>query len=207
MANSDKNILITPNRGQVAQPSIVFTGEGNDPITLRVLDETVGEINFQGSAGQLFGITDNLTSGSIFSVNDISGMPIIDVYANRDIALVPLGGKVGIGTTDLVEVFTVETGNVLIKNGQLKLTDNSSFSALTITQTGTGNALVVEDSTNPDATPFVITSSGNVGIGITIPGTKLAVDGEISATQFTGSGSGLTNLSPSEIIPYAIALS
>jgi len=100
MANSDKNILITPNRGQTAQPSIVFTGQGNDPISLRVLDSTTGAISLEGSAGQLFSVTDNLTVGSIFSVNDISGMPSIDVDANGTIELAPFAGNVGVGTTN-----------------------------------------------------------------------------------------------------------
>lgn len=42
---------------------------------------------------------------------------------------------------------------------------NSSTAAVTITQTGTGNAFVVEDSTNPDSTPFVVDATGNVGVG------------------------------------------
>ncbi len=46
-----------------------------------------------------------------------------------------------------------------------------------ITQTGAGNALVVEDSANPDSTPFVIDASGNVGIGKT-PTVKLDVSGQ-----------------------------
>lgn len=36
---------------------------------------------------------------------------------------------------------------------------------LRITQTGSGNALVVEDSANPDATPFVVNGAGQVLIG------------------------------------------
>jgi sugar lactone lactonase YvrE len=44
---------------------------------------------------------------------------------------------------------------------------NSSTDALRITQTGTGNALLVEDSTNPDSTPFAIDSSGRVIQGYT----------------------------------------
>jgi hypothetical protein len=36
---------------------------------------------------------------------------------------------------------------------------------LRITQTGTGNVLVVEDSTNPDLTPFVIQADGKIAIG------------------------------------------
>lgn len=45
------------------------------------------------------------------------------------------------------------------------LTVNSSSDALRITQTGSGNALVVEDSANPDPTPFVIDANGNVIVG------------------------------------------
>lgn len=54
---------------------------------------------------------------------------------------------------------------------------NSSTDALRITQTGAGNALVVEDSANPDATPFVVDASGNVGIGTSTPGSKFDVRG------------------------------
>jgi hypothetical protein len=45
----------------------------------------------------------------------------------------------------------------------------TSSDMVRITQLGTGNALVVEDSTNPDSTPFVISGGGNVGIGTTNP--------------------------------------
>lgn len=53
---------------------------------------------------------------------------------------------------------------------------NTSADALRITQTGSGNALLVEDSTNPDATPFVINASGNVGIGTASPAARLEVE-------------------------------
>jgi len=45
------------------------------------------------------------------------------------------------------------------------ITVNSASDALRITQTGSGNAFVVEDSSTPDASPFVITADGKVGIG------------------------------------------
>ena len=54
---------------------------------------------------------------------------------------------------------------------------NSSSDAVRINQTGTGNAFVVEDSANPDTSPFVIDASGNVGIGKTVPTLKLDVTG------------------------------
>jgi hypothetical protein len=57
-----------------------------------------GTLSFEASAGQLFSITNNLTSGSIFSVNDVSGIPSIDVNANGTILLGAYGGNIGIGT-------------------------------------------------------------------------------------------------------------
>lgn len=46
-------------------------------------------------------------------------------------------------------------------------TGTNASDAVRITQTGAGNALVVEDSTNPDATPFVVNNSGVVVTGHT----------------------------------------
>jgi hypothetical protein len=55
------------------------------------------------------------------------------------------------------------SGNVVVST-----TDNTN-AALRITQLGTGNALLVEDSTNPDSSPFVIDTTGTVITGYTAP--------------------------------------
>jgi hypothetical protein len=69
-------------------------------------------------------------------------------------------------TQNVIEPFTQPTTFVV----------NSSSDAVRITQTGTGKALSVEDSTNPDATPFVVDTNGSVGIGTSTPTTKLHVE-------------------------------
>ena len=57
-------------------------------------------------------------------------------------------------------------GNITVTGGTSSLfSGNSSSDLVRITQTGTGNAFVVEDSNNPDSTPFVIDANGRVGIG------------------------------------------
>jgi hypothetical protein len=43
-------------------------------------------LDVQGSQGQLFSITDSL-SGSLFSVNDISGLPILEVFSDNTILM------------------------------------------------------------------------------------------------------------------------
>jgi len=106
MAYSDKDIVITPNKGSSTDdPKINFTGgsaSGVSTISVNVYDVDNGTLSFDGTAGQLFSITNNLTSGSIFSVNDVSGFPSIDVNADGTIQLAPLGSTeyVGIGTTN-----------------------------------------------------------------------------------------------------------
>jgi hypothetical protein len=63
--------------------------------------------------------------------------------------------------------------------GTVIVSASSSTDAFRITQTGTGNSFIVEDSTNPDSTPFVIDTSGNVGVGIGAPSAKLHVAGVV----------------------------
>jgi len=52
---------------------------------------------------------------------------------------------------------------------------NATTPALRITQTGTGDSILVEDSSNPDSSPFVVTATGSVGIGLSSPEGKLHV--------------------------------
>jgi len=65
--------------------------------------------------------------------------------------------------------------------GGATFTGESSSELVRISQIGTGPALVVEDSANPDVTPFVVTTEGKVAIGVAAGGIstsyKLEVDG------------------------------
>jgi hypothetical protein len=70
-------------------------------ITQKAYELNSGTLSWEGTAGQLFSITNNLTSGSIFSVNDVSGIPSIDVDASGTVSLVAYGGNVAIGSTGL----------------------------------------------------------------------------------------------------------
>ena len=104
MAIANKNILITPNISGILdnQPKIVFTGADSSigdsaAITLTALPQSTGTLSFTGSAGQLFSITNNLTDSSLFSVNDISGVPSLDIGSDGIIKLVPFNGRVLIG--------------------------------------------------------------------------------------------------------------
>lgn len=97
MANSDKNIVITPNNGSANLPSMVFTGFNNTPITMRVQDS--GALSYQGTFGELFNISDLSTSNNtLFSVGDISGTPVLEILDTGFILLGQFNSNVGIGT-------------------------------------------------------------------------------------------------------------
>lgn len=59
----------------------------------------------------------------------------------------------------------VGTANTFTTNQVISASSSSDL--LRITQTGAGNALVVEDSANPDSTPFVVFNDGKVAVGST----------------------------------------
>lgn len=87
MANSDKNILITPNKNLSGKPQIALTGFGNSTTTITVSDSTNANLNFENSNTSFFSVDDNFSSGSIFSVNDVSDSSALDVSSNGEIRL------------------------------------------------------------------------------------------------------------------------
>ena len=104
-------------------PKMIFTGSGvqDTPVTLKVLSShasvnTSGTaLSFEGTQGQLFGITDNLSSGNIFSVNDITGLPLISADASGDVKIGQFGRYVGIGTGVPLYGFDVSSSGQLQK--------------------------------------------------------------------------------------------
>lgn len=100
MANSYKNIVITPNIGSSSDdPKIIFSGANtsvNTDITLKVYPTSGGTLSFEGGTGQLFSISNTMT-GTIYSVNDISGIPSIEVIDTGLVKLAQYSGNVAIG--------------------------------------------------------------------------------------------------------------
>ena len=78
-----------------------------------------------------------------------------------------------IWTVDNISAPTSAVSPVL--SGSVTIDSNTSTPALKITQTGTGPALRVQDSADPDVTPFIVDNSGQVGIGTATPSAALEI--------------------------------
>jgi hypothetical protein len=68
------------------------------------------------------------------------------IFVAKSASLATTGSNIFVGNQVVTGSFIIDTA--------------SSDAALRVTQTGTGEAIRVEDSTNPDATPFVIDATG-----------------------------------------------
>ena len=63
-----------------------LSGSGQNVLTVIGSGDTEPLFTVQGSSGELFSITDDLT-GSLFAVNDISGLPILEVFDNDTVLM------------------------------------------------------------------------------------------------------------------------
>ena len=78
-----------------------------------------------------------------------------------------------IWTVDNISAPTAAVSPVL--SGNVTIDSNTPSPALQITQTGTGAVLKVQDSADPDVTPFIIDATGQVGIGTAAPSAALEI--------------------------------
>jgi len=118
------------------------------------------------------------------------------ILDSRGEANIWLGGatyKFKLTDANDVEIWTVDnisaptSGVSPALSGNVTIDTNSSSPALKITQTGTGYAMRVQDSTDPDLTPFVIDNTGRLGLGTTSPAEALDIDNS-GKIQFSASG-------------------
>jgi hypothetical protein len=109
-----------------------------------------------------------------------------DGFFGRDLQTVNLSST---GNTTLGDAAadTVTINGTPTINAPTVITTNSATTALRITQTGTGNALLVEDSANPDATPFAVRNDGMVMVGGT---PVVGIASSNPQLQVTGYGDG-----------------
>lgn len=99
---------------------------------------------------------------------------------------------VEIWTVDYISAPTTALSPVL--SGNVTISTDSAGPALKVTQTGTGDVMRVQDSADPDSTPFVINSTGYVGLGTVAPAEALDIDNS-GKIQFSSGGTARTVIS------------
>ena len=162
MALTDKDILITPNDGSsTADPKTEFTGansSASDTITLETqFDGSITTLSYEGSAGQLFSISNDL-SGTLFAVNDSSGVPSLEIDNNGEIRLSEFDGNVIVGNTNSTPLSSLFEGRLIVKGSG----DQDPIMSVTdSTSTGSAAGVFHQSSTSPSFPAFVVNSAAN----------------------------------------------
>lgn len=148
---------------------------------LNVTGFIAGQVVYLGSNGAIIG------SAPIAPLHSVRlGQVVRDSPSNNGSIYVRIDNGYEIGELhDVIDSTTTASfGDLLVKSGSvwttgkqltgsygltgsLTVTGSTATDLVRITQTGTGNAFKVEDSTNPDNTPFIIDNVGDVMIGTT----------------------------------------
>jgi hypothetical protein len=136
--------------GNVSGTAATVTGAAQTNIT------SVGTLTGLAVSGTGTVSITNTGTGNSFLVEDETSTDSTPFVINNE-------GRVGVGTG--------------FPGARLDVQESGIAVAMRITNTGSGNSFVVEDSTTTDTSPFVIRADGNVGIGLTLPSVKLDILG------------------------------
>ncbi len=123
-----------------------FLSSGNSPISLNVLSDN--SLSFEGSSGQLLSISNNLSSGIIYSINNISGLPLLRANADGTVSMGEFSGNIGVGTsTPQFKLHVIGNTNITGGFGVSGLTSLSGGLGVT-GHVNLSSTLVVQSNTN-----------------------------------------------------------
>lgn len=117
---------------------------------------------------------------------------VLDSRGEANIWLSSADYKFKLTDANGTEIWTVDniaapsTALSPVFSSNVTISANTAGPALLVTQTGAGAAIRVQDSADPDASPFVVDTSGQVGVGTASPANAIDVAG--GAIQISTSG-------------------
>ena len=178
--------------GLIAQNNSVITGSLNvtsnitgsrlfvsssGTSTLRIQGSGSELVTVDGATGRLFTVSDDL-SDSLFSVNTISGLPVIEAFATND---------VNIGRYGTYPIKTTATGTLAVITGSMSgtLTGTASF-ATSASRAITASLALTASFVTPLIQNVIVT--GSLAVTQNITGSRMF----ISASSNMNSGSTLT---------------
>ena len=139
----------------------------------------------QGSQGELFSITDSL-SGSLFSVNDISGLPILETFSDSTTLM---GSYLAPALFTTQKTTTTNSGSFVIYNIPTGSYDGLyvDYTARSGSNARAGQIMAIWSGSSVNYTETTTTDFGttsNLLLGVSISGSNMALTGSVA----TGSG-------------------
>ena len=168
--------IISSSQNTISGSSLTVYGSGS----------ALPVFTVQGSQGELFSVTDSL-SGSLFSVNDISGLPILEVFSDNttlignylDPMLITTAKTVQTNSGSFV-LYSLPTASYDAAFFEYSVRSGSNARAGTIMAIQSGSAVNFTETTTTD---FGNTSA--VSFGVFITGSNMALTGSSTTGLWT----------------------
>jgi hypothetical protein len=140
----------------------------------------------QGSQGELFSVTDSL-SGSLFSVNDISGLPIMEVFSDNTTLMGSYQDPMLITTTKLVTtasgaftLYSLPTASYDTAFFEYSIRSGSNARAGTIMAVQLGSTVNFTETTTTD-----FGSTSGFGLTVQVAGANMILTGSATTSGWT----------------------
>jgi|688.fasta_scaffold133753_2 hypothetical protein len=170
----------------VAAPVTYTSPDASKTITATMLN--AGSLSFTGSTGQLLSVTNSFT-GTIFSANDVSGIPSIEVLDTGVIKLGQYGGNVLLGTGVDDGVNKLQVNGYVKATGIIEQTTTISSTTATTTidlSTITNTTIIITcDTTASQAKVFNFTGTPSTMISSNIYSINVIVKNNVAIASLT----------------------
>lgn len=163
----------------------LFSGSGSGVVTIIGSGSTTPILSVQGSSGELFSVTDSLI-GSLFSVNDISGLPVLEAFSDNTILM----GSYQAPSLNTTIKKTLSSGTNNIYSIPTSAYTGAFFDYTLLSSTGAraGNIMSIWSGSSTqytDVSTNDIGSTSGVTFSVVISGSSAVLQGTASTSGWT----------------------
>jgi hypothetical protein len=168
--------IISSSQNTISGSSLTVYGSGSTQPVFTV----------QGSQGELFSVTDSL-SGSLFSVNDISGLPILEVFSDNTTLI---GNYLDPMLITTAKVTQTNSGSFVLYSLPTASYDTAffEFSARSGSNGVVGSIMAIQSGSTVSFAQYSTSSFGNtsaISFTVVVTGSNMALTGSSSAGSWT----------------------
>lgn len=164
----------------------LISGSGTNRLTVVGSGSAQPVFTVQGSQGELFSVTDSL-SGSLFSVNDISGLPILEVFSDNTTLI---GNYLDPMLITTAKVTQTNSGSFVVYSLPTASYDTAFFeySLKSGSNARAGTIMAIQSGSSVNFTETTTTDLGNttsVSFTVVVTGSNMALTGSSTTGSWT----------------------
>jgi hypothetical protein len=175
----------TPSAKLHVNGNSIFSGATTDVVKIYGSGTTTPIFSIQGSSGELFSVSDSLL-GSLFSVNDISGLPILETFSDNTILM----GSYQAPSLNTTVKITLTSGDNTVYSIPTSAYTGAFFDYTLISSTGAraGNVMAIWSGTSSQYTDVSTNDIGDTSgviFSVSVTGTTAMFSSSANTSGWT----------------------